>query len=125
MPAAGCSEPWAHSVLISPTAGDSCLGSGAEVIAGDRMVREQYCPVSDAPFSGEAAWMAFWLAVALGLATAALHSLGSGCGSGTPSQDRELLECSGSCLSNRTREILLSPKIPSGPHLQSQSHFFS
>lgn len=88
------------------------------------MVREQYCPVLDMPSSGEAAWTAFWLLVALGLVTTALHSLGSGCGSGHSHRTE-------SCWSGkrpgtpRGQEKYCFPKLLSDPHLQSQSHFFS
>lgn len=87
--------PGVHPVLTSyhpAQQGDSCLGAGVEVRAGDRMACEQYCPVSDTPSSGEAAGTAFWFLVAFGLVTTALHSLCCACSRGASSQDEELLE---------------------------------
>lgn len=59
---------------------------------GDGIAHEQYCPVSVMLSPGGATRTAFWLVVALGLVTMALHSLGRGSDSGASSQDREHLE---------------------------------
>lgn len=70
MTAARCSVSWVLSVLTSyhPAQwGASCLGAEAEIIMGDRKVLVLLPP-------GEAAWLAFWLVVALGLVTTALPS---------------------------------------------------